>query len=94
MITRASSYMMDWVKDSLILIEILISQNGFDSLMAQETPYIKGVRRLDFFKLNIILNLSDFLHNVDFHYSSIGVEWFEPLYQSTKSLVWKKHLAW
>ena len=46
MITRASSYMMDLVKDSLILIEILISQNGFDSLMAQETPYIKGVKDL------------------------------------------------
>ena len=46
MITRASSYMMDLVKDSLIIVEILISQNGFASLMAQETPYIKGVRLL------------------------------------------------
>ena len=44
MITRASSHMMDLVKDSLIIVEILISQNGFASLMAQETPYIKGVR--------------------------------------------------
>ena len=35
---------MDLVKDSLIIVEILISQNGFASLMAQETPYIKGVR--------------------------------------------------
>jgi len=44
MVTRASSYMMDLVKDSLIIVQILISQNGFASLMAQETPYIKGVR--------------------------------------------------
>ena len=49
MITRASSYMMDLVKDSLIIVAILISQCGFTSLLAQETPYIKGVR-LSYFK--------------------------------------------
>ena len=37
------TYMMDFVKDSLILVELSFSQGGITLLMTQSTSFIKGV---------------------------------------------------
>ena len=37
------TYMMDFVKDSLILVELSLSQGGITLLMTQSTAFIKGV---------------------------------------------------
>ena len=48
MTMAAVSHIMDLVKDSLILIEICLSQGGPVLLMTQSTPFIIGVRTIDY----------------------------------------------
>ena len=45
-ILAPTSHLLDLAKDSLILVEVALSQGGFLLLMAQPKPYIKGVSRL------------------------------------------------
>ena len=43
MILNAASYTMDLAKDSLILIQISLSQGGLSFILEQPTPYFKGM---------------------------------------------------
>ena len=43
MTLASASYMMDFVKDSLILAELSLSQGGITLLMTQSTSFINGV---------------------------------------------------
>ena len=45
-ILAPTSHLLDLAKDSLILVEVALSQGGFLLLMAQPKPYIKGVSRM------------------------------------------------
>ena len=54
MTLTAVSYMMDLVKDSLILVELSLSQGGITLLMTRSTLFIKGVSSFE--KTNVQCN--------------------------------------
>ena len=58
MVCNAASHTLDLAKDSLILIQISLSQGGISFILMQPTPYIKGVSKSNhIFRVHLKTNI-------------------------------------